>query len=104
MGRKIQRHAGWLAAALIVAATAVPAYALDLGDRSKGLGVSVDVGSKAGGLGVGVGATVGRSNGIMGGIAKQFSNDELRQLSRYIGSLDGDMQTVVQPHFKFGQK
>jgi cytochrome c553 len=47
---------------------------------------------------------IGRSNGIMGGIAKQFSNDELRQLSRYIGSLDGDMQTVVQPHFKLGSK
>lgn len=64
MARKHRQHTGWLAAALIVAATAVPAHALDLGDRSKGLGASVDVGSNAGGLGVDVGATVGRSNGI----------------------------------------
>lgn len=47
---------------------------------------------------------VGRSNGIMAGIAKQFSNDELRQLSRYIASLDGEMQTVAQPHFRLGRK
>ena len=47
---------------------------------------------------------VGRSNGVMAGIAKQFNNDELRQLAKYIGSLDGEVQTVTQPHFRLGQK
>lgn len=47
---------------------------------------------------------IGRSNGIMAGMVKQFSNDELRQLSKYLGSLDTELQTVTQPHFRLGQK
>lgn len=47
---------------------------------------------------------VGRSNGVMAGIAKQFTNDELRQLSKYIGSLEGEVQTVPQGHFRLGKK
>lgn len=43
---------------------------------------------------------VGRNNAIMGAIAKQFSNAELKALSDYIGSLDGEMQTQPQSRFK----
>jgi cytochrome c553 len=44
-------------------------------------------------------AAVGRNNGIMGGIAKQFSNAELREMSRYLASLDGDLKTVQESRF-----
>jgi cytochrome c553 len=44
-------------------------------------------------------AAVGRNNGVMGAIAKQFSNDELKALSNYVGSLQGDMETVPEPRF-----
>ena len=44
-------------------------------------------------------ASVGRTNGVMGAIAKQFSNAELKALSNYIGSLEGEMQTVPEPRF-----
>lgn len=47
---------------------------------------------------------IGRSNGVMAGIAKQFNNNELQLLAKYIGSLDSEMQVVAQPHFKLGQK
>lgn len=39
---------------------------------------------------------IGRSHPIMGGIAKQFSNDELRELANYVGSLPGDLKTIPQ--------
>jgi cytochrome c553 len=42
---------------------------------------------------------VGRSNGIMGAIAKQFSNAELKLLSNYVSSLEGDLK--VKPENKF---
>jgi len=42
---------------------------------------------------------VGRTNGVMGGIAKQFTNAELRALAQYVGSLQGEMQ--VQPQSRF---
>jgi cytochrome c553 len=45
-------------------------------------------------------ALVGRSNAIMGGIAKQFSNAELKELANYIGSLPTDLKTVPQSRFK----
>ena len=41
----------------------------------------------------------GRNNGVMGAIAKQFSNDELKALSNYVGSLSGEMQTVPDSKF-----
>ena len=44
-------------------------------------------------------SVVGRSNGIMGGIVKQFSNAELKALAEYVGSLDGELQ--VQPQSRF---
>jgi cytochrome c553 len=45
-------------------------------------------------------ATWGRSNGVMGGIAKQFTNAELKAMSAYIGSLNGDLKVVPQPKFR----
>ena len=45
-------------------------------------------------------ATWGRSNGVMGGIAKQFSNAELKAMASYIGSLEGDMKVVPQSKFR----
>ena len=44
-------------------------------------------------------AAVGRSNAIMGGIAKQFSNAELKAIAQYVGSLDGDVKTVPESRF-----
>jgi cytochrome c553 len=45
-------------------------------------------------------ALVGRGNAIMGGIAKQFSNAELKELANYVGSLPTDLKTVPQSRFK----
>ncbi len=45
-------------------------------------------------------AQVGRSNAIMGGQVKQFSNVELRAMANYIGSLPGDLRTVPQNKFR----
>lgn len=44
--------------------------------------------------------TWGRSNGVMGGIAKQFSNAELKALSNYIGNQPGDLKTIPQSKFR----
>ncbi len=43
---------------------------------------------------------IGRGNAVMGGIAKQFTNDELRVLADYVGSLPGDLKTIQQPRFR----
>jgi len=43
---------------------------------------------------------VGRGNAIMGGVAKQFSNAELKEMANYIGSLPGDLKIVPQNRFK----
>jgi cytochrome c553 len=43
--------------------------------------------------------TLGRSNGIMAGIARQFSNAELKAMAEYIGSLDGELKTVSDSRF-----
>ncbi len=43
---------------------------------------------------------VGRSNGIMAGIAKQYSTAEMREIAKYLGSLDGELKVVSQPRFK----
>ena len=45
-------------------------------------------------------STWGRSNGVMGGIAKQFSNAELKAMSAYIASLDGEMKVVPQSRLR----
>jgi cytochrome c553 len=43
--------------------------------------------------------TVGRNNGVMGAIAQQFSNAELKAMSNYLGSLQGEL--VTQPENRF---
>ncbi|MFT3813925.1 MAG: c-type cytochrome [Acidovorax sp.] len=43
---------------------------------------------------------VGRSNGVMAGVVKQFSNAELKALADYIGSVDGDLKTVPESRFR----
>jgi cytochrome c553 len=40
--------------------------------------------------------TIGRSNGVMGGQAKKFSNAELKELASYISSLPGELKTVPE--------
>jgi len=45
-------------------------------------------------------STWGRNNGVMGGIAKQYSNAELKAIAGYIGSLEGDMKVVPQSRFR----
>ena len=42
---------------------------------------------------------MGRSNGVMGAIAKQFSNAELKAIANYVGSLDSDLATVPESRF-----
>jgi len=42
---------------------------------------------------------VGRNNPIMGAIAKQFSNAELKALANYVGSLEGEV--TVHPESRF---
>jgi cytochrome c553 len=43
---------------------------------------------------------VGRANPIMGGIAKQFSNAELKQIADYLASLPGELRTVPERPFR----
>jgi len=43
---------------------------------------------------------IGRGNAIMGGMVKQFSNAELKELANYIGGLPGELKTVPQKKFK----
>ena len=43
---------------------------------------------------------VGRKNAVMGGMARQFTHAELKELAVYIGSLPGELQTVRQPSFR----
>ncbi len=46
------------------------------------------------------GRLVGRNNAIMGGMAKLYTLNELKQMSSYLGSLEGDLKTVPQPRFR----
>ncbi len=43
---------------------------------------------------------VGRANAIMAGMAKQYTNAELKQLANYMASLQGDLKTVPQSRFR----
>lgn len=45
-------------------------------------------------------ATWGRGNPVMAGMAKQFSNVELKAMAQYIGSLPGEIKTVPQSRFR----
>lgn len=42
---------------------------------------------------------IGRNNAVMGAIARQFSNAELKALSQYMASLPGELKTVPEPRF-----
>ncbi|MEO8249599.1 MAG: c-type cytochrome [Burkholderiales bacterium] len=42
----------------------------------------------------------GRTNAIMAGVAKQFSNTEIKQIAEYISSIGGDLKTVREPRFR----
>ena len=44
--------------------------------------------------------TWGRGNPVMAGMAKQYSEAELKVLAKYIASLPGDMKTVPQRKFR----
>lgn len=43
---------------------------------------------------------VGRSHPVMSGVAKQFSNAELKELALYVSALPGELKTVPQKKFK----
>ena len=43
---------------------------------------------------------IGRSHPVMGGIAKQFSNADLKELAHYVGSLPSELQTLQPARFK----
>jgi cytochrome c553 len=45
-------------------------------------------------------AKVGRTNGVMAGVAKDYSNAELKAMAKYIASLDGDLKVVPQSKFR----
>lgn len=45
-------------------------------------------------------AQIGRGNAIMGGIAKQFSNAELKEMANYMGKLPGELKTVPESRFR----
>lgn len=45
-------------------------------------------------------AMVGRSNGIMGAVAKQFNPNEMRALAQYLSAQDTELKTVPQSRFK----
>jgi cytochrome c553 len=43
---------------------------------------------------------VGRNNGVMGAIAKQFSNAELKALAGYVSTLDTELKVVPEHRFR----
>lgn len=45
-------------------------------------------------------ATWGRGNAVMGGISKQFTNAELKELSNFIGTQPGELLVVPQAKFR----
>jgi cytochrome c553 len=45
-------------------------------------------------------AVIGRNNAIMSGIAKQYSHAEMREIAKYLASIDGELAVVPQQRFK----
>jgi len=43
---------------------------------------------------------VGRNNAIMAGMAKQYTNAELKLMANYLASLEGDLKVVPQSRFR----
>ncbi|MGO4392044.1 cytochrome c [Variovorax sp. M-6] len=44
-------------------------------------------------------AQLGRSNGVMSGQAKKYTNPEIKELATYISSLPGELKTVPESRF-----
>jgi cytochrome c553 len=45
-------------------------------------------------------SVAGRSNAIMAGMVKQFSNDELKSIAKSIASMPGSLAVVPEPEFR----
>jgi cytochrome c553 len=45
-------------------------------------------------------AVIGRNNAIMSGIAKQYSHAELREMAKYLASIESELAVVPQQRFK----
>ena len=45
-------------------------------------------------------ASVGRANATMVGMAKPFSDSELKQIASFLSSLPGEMKTIPQSKFR----
>lgn len=45
-------------------------------------------------------ANIGRNNAVMSGVAKQFTNAELKAMANYIGKLPGELKTVPEKPFR----
>ena len=45
-------------------------------------------------------ANVGRGNAVMAGMAKQFSNAELRAMAEYLAALPGELRTIKEASFR----
>lgn len=43
---------------------------------------------------------VGRANPIMAGVAKQFKPAEMREIAKYLATVEGELQVVPQPRFR----
>jgi cytochrome c553 len=43
---------------------------------------------------------IGRSNGIMAGIAKQYTPAEMREIAKYLSTVEGDLKVVPQSRFR----
>ena len=48
-------------------------------------------------------AKVGRNNAIMAGMAKQYTNAELKLMANYLSSLEGNLKTVPQSPFRLAK-
>jgi cytochrome c553 len=45
-------------------------------------------------------ARVGRANGVMAGVAKNFTNNEMKDMAGYLSKLPGELQTIKQASFR----
>jgi len=45
-------------------------------------------------------ALIGRNNAIMAGISKQYSHAEMREMARYLASVEGELAVVPQARFR----
>lgn len=45
-------------------------------------------------------AVIGRNNAIMSGIAKQYSHTEMREIAKYLASIESELAVVPQARFK----